>query len=639
MILILGTWIYVTFSLYREYKKSIRDSLSLSVDEESTTLLSSAKVFASNVDNENAEKSLFALNMLEKTNPIIYTESLPLSFNCGNDHVKEYILNEYENKHIPLSKDILTSKTASEPIKQKISETERNIKNYYSQISEKNLLEMSKSSDIENRIRASKHLSLTTKNDNNTILLGLLRDIEPKVKTAAILACTNKNSTELSSTIIDYLGVSQYMTTASSTLVKIGEPCLESLEHYFYKTGIKDETLSEIIEIYKAINTDKSVSLLLNKLTYPNRTILLDSISALNECDYSIKTEDQHIILNAIKQQIGVISWNLAALNSARTIVKNEYLLPPLEEEIDISYSLLFSLLSIAHDSKSITQVKSNLETGTAESIGFAIELLELFIDEELKPILFPLLEDLSISEKVKRLSDHYPLETVNPDNVIEEILNRDPNLLSDWCKACAIYSIDHLSESLILNLSAQLFNPNRIVRETCSYIFYNLNPGKFKKVGSRIEIKQLTKIENDIELFQKDEKNLLIEKVLYLKKNKQFSNLLGTELLLIAEYLKIDSYNKDDIICEKGSQSNDLFFIVEGNVDLNSNKETISSYKNNNTFGHFQILSSDDESTGFIATTATQVFVLNEEDVDILISLPFFSEILIEIIDARLNN
>ncbi len=66
-------------------------------------------------------------------------------------------------------------------------------------------------------------------------------------------------------------------------------------------------------------------------------------------------------------------------------------------------------LLTMLYDTRSIQLVKENIDSGTTEGITYAIELLDVFLSEQLKQRVIPLLDDLSTTERINRLDNFYP--------------------------------------------------------------------------------------------------------------------------------------------------------------------------------------------------------------------------------------
>ena len=72
------------------------------------------------------------------------------------------------------------------------------------------------------------------------------------------------------------------------------------------------------------------------------------------------------------------------------------------KEEISHNYEQIFLLLSLIYDTESVSLVKENILSETSEGIAYGIELLDMFINSELKSKLFPLVDDISVHEKIK---------------------------------------------------------------------------------------------------------------------------------------------------------------------------------------------------------------------------------------------
>ncbi len=66
-------------------------------------------------------------------------------------------------------------------------------------------------------------------------------------------------------------------------------------------------------------------------------------------------------------------------------------------------------LLSILYDPQSVQLVRENMESGDPDNMAFAMELLDIFIDTELKPKLIPLLDDSPTREKLANFRLHFP--------------------------------------------------------------------------------------------------------------------------------------------------------------------------------------------------------------------------------------
>jgi hypothetical protein len=186
---------------------------------------------------------------------------------------------------------------------------------------------------------------------------------------------------------------------------------------------------------------------------------------------------------------MGQAAWNIAALGSGRSGKVSTELLVALEVEVKQSLDLIYRVLALLYDKQSILQVRENLESGTVEGPGFAMELLDLFIAEETKPYLFPILDDLEPEEKMRQLENFYPVEKLDVPSLLVSIINRDYNQLGLWTKACALRFIREIKEwTLDDHLVAQLFHPSKLVKQDALLLAHQINPDKLKEIFPRVK-------------------------------------------------------------------------------------------------------------------------------------------------------
>ena len=58
-------------------------------------------------------------------------------------------------------------------------------------------------------------------------------------------------------------------------------------------------------------------------------------------------------------------------------------------------------MLSLAYNPTSIGNIKNMLLEGSDTDISFAIELLDQIVNEEIKQVFFPIVENISVKEQV----------------------------------------------------------------------------------------------------------------------------------------------------------------------------------------------------------------------------------------------
>ena len=109
-------------------------------------------------------------------------------------------------------------------------------------------------------------------------------------------------------------------------------------------------------------------------------------------------------ILNDIVRLINMMSWNFAAYASITRSSRFSLLRMPLNPKSMIIINTLYHLLSLAYNPTSIGNIKKMLNEGSDTDISFAIELLDQIVNEEIKQVFFPVVENISVNERFKQL-------------------------------------------------------------------------------------------------------------------------------------------------------------------------------------------------------------------------------------------
>jgi len=101
--------------------------------------------------------------------------------------------------------------------------------------------------------------------------------------------------------------------------------------------------------------------------------------------------------------------------------------------------------------------------------ISVCHELLDQVVNEEIKQVFFPIVENIPVKERFKQLQYFFQASRETPENLIQDIITRDFNQISLYTKSCAILS------SLVLNdyfpeqeIVASIFHPSQLIGISC---------------------------------------------------------------------------------------------------------------------------------------------------------------------------
>jgi len=495
LVLIIIGWGYITGKLYNEYRNRIKDKLE-SQDVSSEKLLRPQTVIVDELESEliheEPEKAIFSFRLLEKIDPNSIGPSINALMKHSNIEVRDYAQNRInEIRGVTVSEKYIISFNSNKFTgngRQIISGSE--LENLFrtGDISKKRISNLSRSENVQDRLYAAELIGNSTDQESIYLLIELLHDFDPKVRIGAMYAAEKNYNHEVLNALIENLNSPKYSSLAISTLVVIAAKAMDALDSAFYKVGQNIQVMLKIVQIYGRIGGPRAKELLWNKIDYPDKVLVTQVLDSLGDCGFKASIRQITRIKYAIESDISDIAWNLASLNE---IPDNQYgrlLREAIKEENIHDVEHIYVLVGMLYDSKSIQLVKENLESGTNEGVSYAIELLDVFLSEDLKQKIIPVLDDIPDSDKAKKLESIYLRESLGSKEVLKFLINRDFNQTNRWSKSCAIYQLGLMKiEAYTYDLIANLFNPDLMVQEIAAWSLYQIDKEQYEFHTKRI--------------------------------------------------------------------------------------------------------------------------------------------------------
>lgn len=628
--LILVLWVMSAIRLYKEYKNSLRASLDgASIQTGKDEKRSVLENFRMNLPEMNSNSIIGMLKLIKRTDAMNYGNALVNAYQIDSEDVKKYVEHEIiaglHKQTIEEIEKTMSSKSAMTTLRK---EVENSMKSGLSDLNE-----LSISGNREDRLRAAVLLKNTSAQESGTMLYRLIRDVDPEVKAEAIITAAANGHTDLAVSIIEMLSHPKYGSLAFAALEHMGAAIIDSLEVSFNKTGIDQTTQLRIIELLGKCDSKKADALLLKKISHPHRVAVYAAIEQLENRDPEITGETEYMLLNVLNELLASLSLTMNVINSLDTELRHyELLKTALERELSTNFVRVFSILKLLYDKKSVLYVQENLLSGTPESIGFAMELMELFIAEDLKPKLFPLFEDIPRANKVKKLEDHFPIEHVETENCIQVILSQDITEISAWAKCIAMHTQDdEIEEGLLNHFKSNVFGKAPILYETAGYLLAKNNNSALLSLADRISFEKLSEINRIHEFVDDENRHLMFRKMIYISEHPVFGNLNTTDKLVLAGYMKFVRALEDaDDLSEA-----ELLFVAEGSAQLVSGEDKLHYEKG--SLIHLGEL--DRESYEVSVGVDTVLYVLPKGSFTELTNRPDFVEAWLNTIWSRADN
>lgn len=573
MLLLSGIYLIVVNKMYLGYRHKIRLKLESSDVQQDKLEKGYTKITTTLQDrllNTAPGTAVFSFKLLQKIN----AAQVPLWLNSmikNQDEVIRVYANEKVNELKGLSVSdqyVIRIDPAREVSGKKniLSKADLQLMlQHGGEISKTRIRNLTRSTNPSDRQYAAELLLHTPQDENTSFLLELLNDNEPKVRSTAIQTSIKKRSSEVINSVIENLVSPVYSNQAVSALVLMGSETLSNLDAAFYRSGQSTQMMLKIVQVIGRIGGQRAREILWNKMDYPNKVVVSQVLLSLGECGFKAGVSQITRIKYAIEADIADISWNLSAIHEVGDEGFSEAIKASLRAEIQSDIEHIYMLLTMLYDTRSIQLVKENIDSGTTEGITYAIELLDVFLSEQLKQRVIPLLDDLTDHERIGRLEYFYPRVRLDAKLVLKFLINRDFTQSNRWTKACVLFQIGILQiTDFKLDLIAQLFNPDPLVREVSAWALFQISADEYHMNTNRLG--QSAKRDLDLIIIQ-SRKMMRFEKVLFFEKINVFEKVPGVILAALADISEEQRLKEGTILGLDEKSNNDFYVLVSGVV------------------------------------------------------------------------
>jgi ATP:ADP antiporter, AAA family len=585
LILLACIYFFVVNKLYNGYRNKIRLKLESS-DVELEKLEKGYAQITSRLENmltiPVASKAVFSYKLLEKINAAqvpVWANSLMKNENDAAKHYAQERMNEL--KGLSVSDQYVIRMDES-----RIGTSDKNVLTKLDlqmmfesggDITKSRIQKLTRSTNANDRHYAAELLLHTSKDECTSFLIELLNDTEPKVRHTAIKTSIKKNNPEVINAVIENLGNPVFSNQAMNALVLIGQDTLTALDSSFYRSGQSTQMMLRVIQVIGRIGGQRAREILWSKIDYPNKIVVSQVLLSLGECGFKAGISQITRIKYAIESDIADISWNLSAIQEIGDEGFSQQIKSTLRWEIQNDIEHIYMLLTMLYDTRSIQLVKENIDSGTTEGITYAIELLDVFLSEQLKQRVIPLLDDLTDTERTHKLEIFFPRVKLDSKLVLKFLINRDFAQSNRWTKACVLFQIGILKiTDFKLDLIAQLFNPDTLIREVSAWALHQLDAHEYGLNTARLG--ETSKRELDT-LIIHSRKMTRFEMVLFFQKLNFFENVPGITLSHLSDISEEIRLKPKDSLTLDEKLNNSFYVMTSGAVDYFHRGELVSEF------------------------------------------------------------
>ena len=394
------------------------------------------------------------------------------------------------------------------------------------------------------------------------------------------------------------LSIEQYKIIVRNFFEEQHKIKLEFILHNFFFNGLKLSVLDKIVD-------------LMLKMNYENESILVEQDN-INKNIFIIKEghincfRDHELIKklcsNEMFGEIGIYSSNISLY---------EYITEPNTTILTISFEDLFN--AIGNDAPKIIMqrifekaVKENEFLNKYFTAGN--NLNKIFNISKFKYYF----NDIVSENKEKKI--FIPVSgsvfKVIPQEYLEEGL--PDNLVNQHIKKLYLDNYDSLLSSKIDNnlyIKKKLINKKKILEKGKLNIdlITVVGNSKYYILGDECLIIEAnwTDIEKNIIIPNKETNLSLNQRINLIKSIQFFKNLTPLQLFLLSNYVHLNQYKYGDIILENGPNSDKLYLIKSGTVQIKMGDIILETLESGKTFGDFNIIEKITKKANYIASNS----------------------------------
>jgi ATP:ADP antiporter, AAA family len=471
---------------------------------------------------------------------------------------------------------------------------------------------LTRSADPDDRHYAAELLLHTSADECISFLIELLNDTEPKVRNTAIRSAVKKWNSEVISSLIDNLGSPVYSNQAMNSLILIGAKALPLLDNAFYRSSQSSQVMLRVVQVIGKIGGQRAKDILWNKIDYPNKVVVSQVLLSLGECGFKAGVSQITRIKYAIEADISDIRWNLSAIQEVGSDGFNQQITNSLRWEIQNDIDHVYMLLAMLYDTRSIQLVKENIDSGTTEGITYAIELLDVFLSDQLKQRVIPILDDITDADRIGKLDIFYPRVKLDSKLVLKFMINRDFTQSNRWTKACVLYQIGLTRISdFKLDLIAQMFNPDTLIREVAAWALFQLNEAEYHQNVNRL-VDQHKRELNDVIIHS--QRLSKFEKVLFFQRIELLKEITGVTLSYLADISEEIKLKQGNTLVLDDKVNNDFFVQVNGTADFYEKGMYVSEFSSGQFMGEMLAKPNFVNTNLIIAKTDTSILKFNKD-------------------------
>ncbi|UCC40674.1 MAG: MFS transporter [Candidatus Aminicenantes bacterium] len=405
-------WILINLKISKEYTNTVKQKLELKWDRADRVVAEKVdvdymKLVFDTIESKERSSVLYAMHLFDLIKQDKLTPEIKELISYKSDEVRVSSLGGLfesgETTLFPMADDYMSEEVLEKEIEEIMSLDvyQEVMKDYV----EKALKDESLESETT-KMEVAKAIGLMDLDSPLALKLEeLLWDESPEVSKYALESAARLKRREYVPAMIKKLQSLLTREDASVALEKYGSKVAGTLEDYLGDPAEDIELRRGAASVLARIGTQEAADFLCWELSEGRGDITYELIDALDK----IRSEKQDVqfsqnvvraeIMKEVKKLYKTFIKSCDSSYGGKKIHEDK----DLAESLNVSLRNIFKLLGLIYPHEDIFKAYQNIKTGTKESMDYAIELLDNMLDKEIRDMVFSLVEDLTVEERVKR--------------------------------------------------------------------------------------------------------------------------------------------------------------------------------------------------------------------------------------------
>jgi ATP/ADP translocase/HEAT repeat protein len=345
------------------------------------------------------------------------------------------------------------------------------------------LLALVRSANVDDRIIAADVMGETESDAFSGFLVELLDDQDATVVQHAVNAAGLIQDVRLINPLISKISQPGLQGPTSHALRHYGDRALYDLDLGISSPAVERQERLYMLDIVAEIGGAEAIEVLMRHLTTQDPAVKHQIYLGLAHLHYQAEPDDKYIFVNLLDQEVRLITLLLASMKDLYPDKRYELVHSALGSELDLRRDNMLLLISFLFPSIVMLDTRANIDSRISELRVFALEVLENLLTAEIKQVVLPILDEISIEERLQVLTERFPHPPMAADERFNNLMEEHLDAAFYWTRAAMLYQVgQQKSQQHLARLHEAVDNPEIIIRETALWSLHQLNPPELRR-------------------------------------------------------------------------------------------------------------------------------------------------------------